>query len=122
MPADRDPDSGLFLALQGAVRHNRNAARTVLWLDPRSLGAGPDQHLQSVWPHSGRSDDAARLWPFPAPRRLAADHGRDDVDADEAQSRTARSDPADDLQLDAVDLHLHAGKFPGRAGDLLGLE
>src|SRR6185369_5817773 len=42
--------------------------------------------------------------------------------ADEAQSGAARSDPADDLQLDADHLHFHAGKFPGRAGDLLGLE
>ena len=30
--------------------------------------------------------------------------------------------PADDLQLDAADIHLYAGEFPGRAGDLLGLE
>ena len=29
---------------------------------------------------------------------------------------------ADDLQLDAADLHVHAGEFPGRPGDLLGLE
>ncbi len=34
----------------------------------------------------------------------------------------ARSDPADDLCLDAVDLHLHARGFPGRSGDLLGVE
>ena len=59
---------------------------------------------------------------LPASRRLAGDHGRDDVGADEAQSGAARSDPADDLQLDADHLHLHAGEIPGRPRDLLGLE
>ena len=53
---------------------------------------------------------------------LAGDHGRDHVGADEAQPGAAGSDPADDLQLDAADLHLHAGEIPGRARDLLGLE
>ena len=55
-------------------------------------------------------------------RRLAADHGRHDVGADEAQPGAARSDAEDDLRLDAGDLHLHAGDVPGRPGDLLGLE
>ncbi len=32
------------------------------------------------------------------------------------------SDPGDDLYLDAADLHLHAGVFPGGSGDLLGME
>ena len=54
------------------------------------------------------------IWP--------ADHGHHHVGADEAQSAAARSDAADDLQLDAAHFHLHAGKLPGRAGDLLGLE
>ena len=58
----------------------------------------------------------------PASRRLAADHGRDHVAADEAQPAAARPDAADDLRMDAGDLHLHAGELPGRAGDLLGLE
>ena len=58
----------------------------------------------------------------PASRLLAGDHGRDHVGADEAQSGAAGSDPADDLQLDAADLHLHAGEIPGRPRDLLGLE
>ena len=53
---------------------------------------------------------------------LAADHGRDDVGPDEAQPRAARSDAGDDLQLDAADIHVHAGKLPGRPRDLLGLE
>ncbi len=50
------------------------------------------------------------------------DHGHHHVGADEAQSGTARSDPGDDLQLDAADLHFHAGELPRRSGDLLGLE
>ena len=33
LPADRDPDSGVLLALQGAVRHHRDAPRAVLRLD-----------------------------------------------------------------------------------------
>ena len=60
--------------------------------------------------------------PLPASRRLAADHGRHDVGADEAQPGAARSDAEDDLRLDAGDLHLHAGELPGRPGDLLGVE
>ena len=48
-------------------------------------------------------------------RRLAADHGRDHVVPDEAQSGAARSDAEDDLRLDAGDLHLHAGELLGRA-------
>ena len=55
-------------------------------------------------------------------RRLAADHGRDDVRADAAQSDAGRPGAADRLHLDAGHLHLHAGVVPGRAGDLLGLE
>src|SRR6185437_8953507 len=60
--------------------------------------------------------------PVPASRRMAADHGRDHVGADEAQPGTARSHPGHDLQLDAGDFHLHAGELPGWTGDLLGLE
>ena len=41
-----------------------------------------------------------------------AHHGRHHVGADEAQSGAAGSDAADDLQLDADHLHLHAGGFP----------
>ena len=122
LPADRHPDSGVLLALQSAVHHHRDAARAVLWLDPRSVGAGPDQHLQSRRPDPARSDAAADGGHVPASRFLAGHHGRHHVGADEAQPGAARSDPADDLQLDAAHLHLHAGEFPGRPGDLLGLE
>ena len=83
---------------------------------------GSDQHLHPVRAHSVRSDGAAAGRQLHAPRHLAGDHGRHHVGADEAQSGAAGSDPADDLQLDADHLHLHAGEFPGRAGDLLGLE
>ena len=40
--AGADPDPGLLRALQGAVRHDRDASRAVLRLDPRSRGAGSD--------------------------------------------------------------------------------
>ena len=46
----RAADPGVLLALQGAVRHHRNAPRAVLRLDQGSLGARPDHHLQPVRP------------------------------------------------------------------------
>ena len=48
LPADPDPGPGVFRALQGAVRHDRDAARAVLRLDQGPLGAGSDQHLHAV--------------------------------------------------------------------------
>ena len=39
LPADGDPDPGVLRALQGDLHHHRDAARAVLRLDPRSLGA-----------------------------------------------------------------------------------
>ena len=45
---------------------------------------------------------------IPDDRRLAADHGRDHVGADEAQPGAARSDPGQDVRLDAGVLHLPA--------------
>ena len=91
------------------------------WIQDLS-GARPDHRLQPV-----RADPVGPLAraadrPVPPARRLAADHGRDHVGADEAQPAAARPDPADDLRLDAGDLHLHAGELLGRARDLLGLE
>ena len=72
LSADRHPDSGVLLALQGAVRHHRNAARAVLRLDPRSVGARSDQHLQPVRPHPVRPDHRADGRPLPACRRCGA--------------------------------------------------
>ena len=48
LPADGGADPGVLLALQGDLRHHRDAAGAVLWLDPRPVGGGPDQHLQPV--------------------------------------------------------------------------
>ena len=56
LPADPDPDPGVLRALQGAVRHHRDAARAVLRLDQGSLGARPDQPLQPVRADPVRSD------------------------------------------------------------------
>ncbi len=58
----------------------------------------------------------------PHARRVADHHGDHDVVPDEAQPGAAGPDPEDDLRLDAVDLHLHAGELLGRTGDLLGVE
>ena len=77
-------------------------------------------NLFGLIPYDPTADPGARA--VPAHRHLAADHGRHHVVPDEAQSGAARSDPEDDLRLDAGDLHLHAGDVLGRPGDLLGLE
>ena len=122
LPADRHPDPGILLALQGAVRHHRDAARAVLRLDQGSVRPRSHQRVQSVRAHSLRSDAVADGRLVPASGRLAADHGRHHVPADEAQPAAAGPGPAGDLQLDAGHLHLHAGELLGRAGDLLGLE
>ena len=117
-----DPDPGVLLALQGAVRHHRNAARAVLRLDQGPLGARSDQPLHSVRPVALRPDAAAAVRPLPRARHLADHHGHHDVVPDEAEPDAAGSDAADDLRLDAADLHLHARGLPGRPRDLLGLE
>ena len=70
----------------------------------------PDQHLHAVRADPVRSDRAAADRQLHASRHLGGDHGHHDVGADEAQSAAAGSDAADDLQLDAADLHLHAGE------------
>src|SRR5258708_7567147 len=89
MPADRDSDPGILLALQSLVRDDRDASRTVFWLDPRSVGAGPDDLYKSLRPvavHATRFPDAAS-----GGRPLAADHGRHDVPAAEAEPTAGRS-------------------------------
>ena len=91
-------------------------------LDQGPLGARPDQPVQPVRADPVRPDRDPGDRPVPASRLLADRDGHHDVGADEAQSGAARSDPEDDLRLDAADLHLHAGELLGRAGDLLGLE
>ncbi len=48
--ADADPDPGLLRALQGALRHHRDAPRAVLRLDPGSRRARSDLDLQPVRP------------------------------------------------------------------------
>ena len=91
-------------------------------LDQGPLGARSDQPVQPVRADPVRPDRAAGDRLVPASRLLADRDGHHDVRADEAQPGAARSDPEDDLRLDAADLHLHAGELLGRAGDLLGLE
>ena len=48
-----------FAALQGSVRLDRDASGAVRALDPRSVAAGPDQHLQPVRSHPLQPDDGA---------------------------------------------------------------
>ncbi|MEH2577042.1 YidC/Oxa1 family membrane protein insertase [Bradyrhizobium sp. AZCC 1708] len=122
LPSHCAADSGVLLALQGAVRHHRNAPCAVLRLDKGSLGVGPDQPVQSVRSAAFRSDAHSGDRILPRARRLADHHGHHDVVPDEAEPDAAGSDPEDDLRLDAADLHLHAGRLPGGSRDLLGLE
>ncbi len=48
LSSDPRADPGVLRALQGAVRHHRDAPRAVHRLDPRPLGARPDQLVQPV--------------------------------------------------------------------------
>ncbi len=77
---------------------------------------GSDEHRQPVRP---AALPGAGLRPS---GRLAADHGRDHVRADEDEPRAAGPGPGADLHLHADRVHLHAGVVPGRPRDLLGLE
>ena len=120
--ADPDPDPGVLRALQGAVRHDRDAACAVLRLDPRPCGAGPDDRLQPVRAPALRPDGRAGDRAVPASRRVAHPHGHHDVAADEDEPGAGGPRAAAGLRLDAADLHLHAGLVPGRPRDLLGLE
>ena len=122
LPSRRRADPGILLALQGAVRHHRNASCAVLRLDQGFVGAGSDQFVQPVRAAALRSDAVAAVRALPRARHLADHHGHHDVVPDEAEPDAAGSDPENDLRLDALDLHLHAGRLPGRARDLLGLE
>ncbi len=107
---------GLLRALQGALRHHRDAPCAVLRLDSGSGGARSDIGVQPVRP------DPDHPAAYADGRRLADHHGHHDVPADAHEPDAAGPDAADDLHLDAGDLHLHAGHLPGRSGDLLGLE
>jgi YidC/Oxa1 family membrane protein insertase len=113
------PDPGVLRALQGAVRHHRNAPRAVLRLDPGPFGADPTSlfNLFGLLPY----DVPLFLLIGPCLAALA-DHGHHHVRPDADEPDASGPDPGDDLHLDAGGLHLHAGHLPGRSGDLLGVE
>ena len=116
LPADHRADPGVLLAVQGAVRVDRDAARAVLRLDPRPVGARPDHGVQPVRADpldaAGDADD----------RGLAADHGRDHAPAAEAEPAAGRPDAGQGDDVPAGHVHLPVRDLPGRAGDLLDLE
>ncbi len=119
LPADAGADPGLLLAVQGDLHHHRDASGAVLWLDPRSFGAGPDQHIQPVRAGSLRSDDdqpAAACW------RSADHHGHHDVSAAEAESGAARPGSGAHVPAHADHLHFRTGALAGWPGAVLGLE
>ena len=60
LPADRRSDSGVLRALQGAVRHHRDAARAVLRLDQGPGRARPDHGVQPVRADPVRPLDTCR--------------------------------------------------------------
>jgi membrane protein insertase Oxa1/YidC/SpoIIIJ len=116
--ADPDPDPGLLRALQGAVSSpsrcatRRSSAGSRIWrrrIRPilfnlfGLLPFAPPAFL----PHLG-------VWPIIMGITMFLQMKLNPAPPDPTQ--------ADDLQLDAADLHLHAGVVPGRPGDLLGLE
>ena len=60
LSADPDADPDLLFAVQGAVRHDRNAPRAVLRLDSRSQRAGPDLDDEPVRPVAVSTPDPGR--------------------------------------------------------------
>ena len=73
----------VFFALyKGALRHHRDAARAFLRLDPRPVGARSDIGVQLVRANPMESATV------PDARRLAVDHGRDDVSPTETEHNT----------------------------------
>jgi YidC/Oxa1 family membrane protein insertase len=122
VPADADPDPGFLLALQGTVRHHRDASGAVLRLDQGSVCTGPDQSVQPVRADPLRPGIAALARRVSCDRRVAANDGTNPMGANEADAGFARPDAIGDHELDARDLHLHAGEVFRRSGDLLDLE
>ena len=120
LSADGAADPGVLCTLQGAVHYHRHAPSTVLWLDQGPFRARSHLGVQSLRSAALRPRPDIRH--VPARGLLAARHGRDDVGPDAAEPAAARSDAAEDLQLDAGDIHLHAGDLPIGPGHLLGLE
>ena len=86
--ADPAHHSGVHRALQGAVRHHRNAPGAFLWLDPRPVGARSDLAAQPVRPAAlSIPPPFCRTSAVPVHRDLADRDGHHPVPADQAQSR-----------------------------------
>ena len=97
-------DPGLLLALQGALRHHRDAPRAVLRLDPGSGGARPDLifNLFGLIPFDAcRTCLMIGVWPLIMGVTMFLQMRMNPTPPDPTQ--------ADDLHLDAGDLHLHDG-------------
>ncbi len=112
LPARAGADPGVLLALQGAVRHHRDAARAVLRLDQGSVGARSDQPLQPVRAPALRSLAGAGRRPSAHDRRLAADHGRHHVRAEAAQPGAARSRAGEGVRLMPLFFTFMLASFP----------
>ena len=122
LPADADPDSGVLLALQGAVRHHRDAPGAV-------LSAGSTICPRPIRPRSSicsgfcpshppllqfRPISRIGIWPILMGFTQWVQTKLNPAPADPVQ--------AQDVRLHAADLHLHVRDVPGGAGDLLHLE
>ncbi len=92
------------------LRHAPSMAGSTIFPRPT------DESLQPLRPHS--LDAAA----YPHDRHLADHHGHHHVAADAPEPDAARPCSGKPVQLDAGDLHLHAGLIPRRPRHLLGLE
>ena len=122
LSADAGADPGVLRALQGDVRHHRDAARAVLRLDPRPVRARPDEPVQPVRPAAVRSDShpgdrrlpVVGIWPLLMGVTMFLQMKMNPEPTD--------PDPEGDVRLDAGDLHLHARRVPGGPRDLLDLE
>ena len=108
----------VFFALYKVISDlDRNAPCAVLRLDPGSLGARSDQPVQSVRPASlGRRRTLLMIgvWPLIMGVTMWLQMRLNPTPPDPVQAQP--------VQLDAGDLHLHAGTFPVGPRDLLGVE
>ena len=119
MPADPDPNSGVYQPLYCVVRHHRDAPCAVLRLDSRFICARSTGAVAGLRPHRlDRAGDAADR----QRRHLAAHHGHDDVFAAKAEPTARRSDAGQDIHAATNCVHLLARPVPSRVGDLLGME
>ena len=108
-----------FCALQGDLRHHRTAPCAVLRLAARPFGARSVLDVQPLRTAALGGAGARRSLAPDLHRRPADPAGHLDVAAAEAEPGADRPGAGDDLRLDALGVHVHAGQLCQRPGGLL---